>query len=334
MLRNWGPTNKGLNFYYAEPLNQSGWLKLLGLFGVGLLFSFIGSLLFSGLGALLSWVLQALLSGLGNASGYSAQAINAWIGVIVPSLFASVGAGLGMINAARIRDTSSGALLTAADLKVNWWHFTFGVLAYFAIQIPLGMVSVEVVKWIVPDAKLFGEEFDAFADWAELVSPTPLYFVYLLALAPIVWLQTGVEEIAFRGAWLKQLGAMRCHWLVGVLATSVVFGFFHIGSDWVVLVTIGVMAVSWAYAAMRFGDISFGWGAHFINNYYLFAFLPLLPIEVNKIGKVMFNEGPRLSDPNGAFLVFALLLVYFLGLLGNIVFVRWLTQSAPMPKTL
>lgn len=111
----------------------------------------------------------------------------------------------------------------------------------------------------------------------------PLWSV--LALLPIaalmVLLQTGAEELVFRGYLMQQLAARFRHPLIWFALPPVAFGLLHYDTDmyqniaWGVVIGITLTGLAWADLTRVTGNIGAAWGWHFMNNFLLFNFLSL-----------------------------------------------------------
>jgi len=112
-------------------------------------------------------------------------------------------------------------------------------------------------------------------------------------LAPQVWLmwlpvalvgvlvQTGAEELVFRGYLQQQLAARFASPLLWMVAPSLAFGLLHhdpvnMGANtWTVVALTGVFGLMAADLTARSGTLGLAWGLHFANN--CFALLVVSP---------------------------------------------------------
>jgi membrane protease YdiL (CAAX protease family) len=91
--------------------------------------------------------------------------------------------------------------------------------------------------------------------------------------------QTGAEEVLFRGYMQQQLAARFNSPLVWMVIPSVIFGFLHLDlskgatEGWLIVAVTALFGLIAADLAARTGAIWAGWGMHFANN--LFALLIL-----------------------------------------------------------
>jgi membrane protease YdiL (CAAX protease family) len=108
----------------------------------------------------------------------------------------------------------------------------------------------------------------------EVVPNTPIgiFLTFLpLALAGLL-LQTGAEELLFRGYLQQQLAARFDHWAVWMVLPSVLFGLLHWNpgvagetAPWIVAsaTLFGLVAADLTRVT---GSIGAAWGVHFVNN--------------------------------------------------------------------
>lgn len=142
-------------------------------------------------------------------------------------------------------------------------------------------------KLVIRDFVLGLAIFTAFA------SPGILWFLFTLDLTPnvtwSVWLlflplaligllvQTGAEELVFRGYMQQQLAARFASRWVWMVLPSVIFGLVHYapeemgGSVWMIVFVTGFFGLIMADLTARSGSLGMAWGLHFANN--MFAIL-------------------------------------------------------------
>jgi membrane protease YdiL (CAAX protease family) len=332
MLGKWGPTEKGLAFLYAIPEYDGGWRSMLGLFGLAIILALLCSIGGYFLGYLLSLLLNIGFEALGRATQQDASELMAWISLLVPNLLAAAGAAFGLIQVVRLISIHSYREFFEVANNVNWKQFAFGFLAFFLFTLTTAIFVGALASQIWPDFPYLSDGVEASDDWPSFAMPSQLYYVYLVVLAPIVWLQTGAEESAFRGAWFQQFGALRGNWVIVIVVTTIAFSLAHLGSAGIVMAAIGLDALAWGYAVIRLGNISYGWGAHFANNYFLMAVIPLFEISIDEIPSLTFNQGPELTGHDGAMMLTIFVTVRLLQLLANILFVQWLTRKFVVVK--
>ncbi|GIT92718.1 abortive infection protein [Jannaschia pagri] len=103
-------------------------------------------------------------------------------------------------------------------------------------------------------------------------TPLDLFLTFLPATLLGILLQTGAEEVLFRGYLQQQLAARFNHWLVWMVLPSIAFGLLHYdpgtaGSNapWLVAAAtlFGLVAADLTRVT---GSIGAAWGVHFVNN--------------------------------------------------------------------
>ena len=171
---------------------------------------------------------------------------------LVTLLFTFVGMALGAFAAARwVHKRSVASLFGPRDRVVR--DFAVGVGLFLAVAIPSALIVLAAVD-VTPGV--------AWSTWAMFL---PLALLGLL-------IQTGAEEILFRGYLQQQLAARflsRWAWMV---LPSVLFGFLHYApaemgnSAWLLVLATGFFGLLLADLTARSGSIGLAWGLHFANN--------------------------------------------------------------------
>jgi len=113
---------------------------------------------------------------------------------------------------------------------------------------------------------------------------TPLMPGLEIATAPSIWLmflplallgiliQTGAEELVFRGYIQGQLAARFASPLIWLTVPTLLFGFAHyspqeMGTNaWIVVATTGLFGLAASDLTARTGSLGLAWGLHFANN--------------------------------------------------------------------
>lgn len=175
---------------------------------------------------------------------------------------------------------------TPASLIVLLFTFTGMALGCFA-----------AVRWLHhrPAASLFGPRAVVLRDFGlgfgvlTLISLPGIVWVFLTmdltpGLAWSVWLlvlpfalvalliQTGAEELVFRGYLQQQLAARFASRWVWMVLPSVLFGVMHYApgemgeSAWLIVFATGFFGLLMADLTARSGSIGMAWGLHFANN--------------------------------------------------------------------
>ena len=118
----------------------------------------------------------------------------------------------------------------------------------------------------------------SFLAWTFFHDAVPnLGFGQWIVLLPVALLlllvQTGAEELLFRGYLLQQLGARFRSPLAWLIVPSVIFGFFHYdpasagANTWLVVGSAGFFGLLAADLTARTGSLGAAWGFHFANNF-------------------------------------------------------------------
>jgi uncharacterized protein len=132
--------------------------------------------------------------------------------------------------------------------------FVLGAVVLFGVG---GGLTVLALPWLPP---------------LESALP-PLAWLMLLPLALVaVAIQTGAEEVVFRGYLQQQLAARFASPLVWMLLPSVLFGLAHLAPEsfgaatWLVVAATGLFGLIAADLTARTGSVGLAWGMHFANN--------------------------------------------------------------------
>ncbi len=142
----------------------------------------------------------------------------------------------------------------------------------------------------------------------EPATPVPVWLAFLpLALIGLM-IQTGAEEIVFRGYLQQQLAARFASPLVWMVLPSILFGLAHFSpelaptSPWLIVLVTGFFGLIAADLTARSGSIGLAWGLHFANN--VIAVL-IISAMSGLDGLALF----RVADPGGGALSFETLLL-------------------------
>jgi membrane protease YdiL (CAAX protease family) len=173
------------------------------------------------------------------------------------------------------------------------WRSLFGhpprVLADFA----LGLGAMLVV----------GGGLAALAlPWLPPLEPAldPRLWLMILPLAIVgLLVQTGAEELVFRGYLQQQLAARFASPLVWMVVPSVLFGLAHHApeangtSTWLVVAVTGLFGLIAADLTARSGSLGLAWGLHFANNLLAILVISAMP---QLDGLALFRLGDRSAD--------------------------------------
>ncbi len=173
---------------------------------------------------------------------------------LIGLLFTFVGMALGAFAAARLvhlRPVAS--LFGPRDLVIR--DFATGLGVFVIVGLP-GMVWSFFMLDITPGVSL--------SLWLAFL---PLALIGLL-------IQTGAEELVFRGYLQQQLAARFASRWAWMVLPSVVFGLVHYGPDelgsslWPILLVTGFFGLLLADLTARSGALGMAWGLHFANNFF------------------------------------------------------------------
>lgn len=162
------------------------------------------------------------------------------------------GMALGAIAAARLMHGRSAATLFGPrDRVLRDFLIAGGIVA--------GVLGASLVLWLW---RFDPEPGLDFALW--------LRFLPIALLA--ILLQTGAEEMLFRGYAQQQLAARFRSPLIWLILPSVVFGLVHFNPDgaganaWIVVLSAGLFGLIAADLTAATGSLGAAWGFHFANN--------------------------------------------------------------------
>ena len=164
---------------------------------------------------------------------------------------------------------------------------------------------------------------------ALLMTPAGSELAPVPNLAPAIWLtwlplaliglavQTGAEELVFRGYMQQQLAARFAHPLIWAGLPSIAFGLLHhdpatMGANtWPVVALTALFGLIVADLTARSGTLGLAWGLHFANNF--FALLLVAP--AGALSGLALWTAPFSPDDTGAMRLVLLADVVLLGLI-------------------
>lgn len=109
--------------------------------------------------------------------------------------------------------------------------------------------------------------------------PLSSVLLFLPIAAILVLIQTGAEELLFRGYLMQQLGARFKSWIIWFALPPVAFGLLHYNPEmmgdltWIAIIAITITGLLWTDLTRVTGNIGAAWGWHFANNFFLMNFL-------------------------------------------------------------
>ena len=140
--------------------------------------------------------------------------------------------------------------------------------------------------------------------WDAVPNLDPATWAALLPLAILlVLLQTGAEELVFRGWFLQSLAARFRSPIVWGALPALLFGVLHMdpatfgGSVWAVVGAAAIFGLFAADLTARTGSLGAAWGFHFANN---IAALVFVANAGGITGLALFQTPYRLSEVDGA----------------------------------
>ncbi|MCC5955968.1 MAG: CPBP family intramembrane metalloprotease [Natronohydrobacter sp.] len=178
-------------------------------------------------------------------------------GSLILLLLTFVGMALGTFAATRwLHKRPIATLFGPGQIVLRDFALGFGVFAAFAVP---------GILWF-----FFTLDLTPNATWHIWLMFLPLALIGLL-------IQTGAEELVFRGYMQQQLAARFASRWIWMVLPSVIFGLVHYAPDemgdsvWLLVFVTGFFGLIMADLTARSGSIGMAWGLHFANN--LFAIL-------------------------------------------------------------
>ncbi len=167
-------------------------------------------------------------------------------------LFSFVGMALGTFAAVRWVHHRPAATLFG-PWSLLWRDFTVGAGIFLVFALPGAF-------WMLGTLDL-----DAGVPWTIWLAFLPLALIGLL-------IQTGAEELVFRGYLQQQLAARFASRWAWMVLPSVIFGLVHYAPDemgrsaWLIVFVTGFFGLLMADLTARSGALGMAWGLHFANN--------------------------------------------------------------------
>lgn len=251
----------------------------------------IGVALIEAFNSGLRWLFDALLQWL---PGISAQAV--WYGSTRGGLLVQLGSfgflALGVILAAR-RLHHRGLISLTGPLRPFWHDFRLALIAVAALFV---MIEMLPPYWDISAASH--------------VRSVPLWLLTLpLALLALA-IQTGAEELFYRGYIQQQIAARYDRALIWMLVPNIMFALAH----WEPgdFSTSGVQYMIWAFffglaasdLTARTGNLGAALGFHLANNAYAFLFFAEFAAPDSGLALLLFPQGSLSGDlvPTGPIL--------------------------------
>lgn len=171
-----------------------------------------------------------------------------------------IGMGLGPMLAVRLLHARSVASLFGPRRRLIR-HFAIGLAACVALYLLTSLIPSDVA--LTPNLSL--------ALWASFM---PLALVGVLV-------QTGAEEVLFRGYIQQQMAARFASPLAWMVLPSALFAVLHYQPElmgdnaWIVVAAVFLFALLAADLTARTGTIGAAWGFHFANNCVAILFIAM-----------------------------------------------------------
>ena len=201
-------------------------------------------------------------------------------GSMVIILFSFAGLGLGTWAAVRLLHRRSLASLIGPGRRA-WRHFLLGVAVIgglHAAAFGFSATQLDLEPGLAPTVWLM---------WLPLA---------LLGLA----VQTGAEELVFRGYLQQQLAARFASPLVWMVLPSIAFALLHYSPEemgpntWIVVAVTGAFGLVAADLTARSGTLGLAWGLHFANNIFALTLVaPVGPLS----GLALYTTPFSFDDP-------------------------------------
>ena len=152
-------------------------------------------------------------------------------------------------------------------IAVRWLHHASPATLFGARPVATFAAAATITALVFLATILLPAPFDAVRQ-----TPTGTFLLYLVPALAGILLQTGAEELVFRGYLQPQLAARFDSPLVWMVAPALVFGLLHYdpastgdNAPWIVgaAVLFGLVAADLTRVT---GGIGAAWGVHFVNN--------------------------------------------------------------------
>jgi membrane protease YdiL (CAAX protease family) len=179
-------------------------------------------------------------------------------GAVVALLAGFGGLVIGTVAAARIlHRRGMGSLIGHGPRALR--HFVLGLVVVALVY------GVGAVAWLT------------LTGWPDAGVAPHLWLVWLGPLLLALLVQTGAEELIFRGYLQQQLAARFRNPLVWMVLPSLAFGMLHyepamLGENaWLMVAATGLFGLVAADLTARTGTLGLAWGLHFANNFVALA---------------------------------------------------------------
>jgi membrane protease YdiL (CAAX protease family) len=164
-----------------------------------------------------------------------------WLGLLAPVWWASTRKGLGSLRA------DFGLEMRPRDIPI-------GLAAGVVAQIAIGLASTWIYDLLGADTDKLGETAEELADRAVGAGNVVLLVLVVVVGAPIV------EELFYRGLWMRSLERRTGSPAVALVVSSLIFGIAHF-QPWD-LIALAPAGLVFGYLAQRFGRLGPAIWAH------------------------------------------------------------------------
>lgn len=150
------------------------------------------------------------------------------------------------VRATRLKGT--GSLRRDFGLSMQPRDIAVGLAAGFVGQIVIGIIVIVVYDVLGIDTDRIGETAEELADRAAGAFDIALLLLIVVVAAPIV------EEVFYRGLWMRSIEKRTANQVVAVVGSSLVFGVVHFQPyDLLALTLAGLLFALLAVRAERLG---------------------------------------------------------------------------------
>ena len=189
-------------------------------------------------------------------------------GAVVVLLASFAGLFLGIALAVRlVHGRGFGTLIGRGAVALR--HFVLG-LGLFGALYALGLPLFRLATLVVPG-------LEALEVWPGI--PPLLWLAWLIPALLVLAIQTGTEELIFRGYLQQQLAARFASPVIWALLPSAAFGLLHYdpamagANVWLIVGVTGLFGLIAADLTARSGTLGLAWGLHFANNFVALALI-------------------------------------------------------------
>ena len=248
------------------------------------------------------------------------------VGIILMTAIYAIGAALVIVAGWAILGATSDVIGFAESVASAGDPASVALL--LATFLPMALAAMIVVRWLHkrPAASLFGPRVRVLRDFGKAAGIVALIYggltivglLFVVDVEPnlslatwLSWLpilllglviQTGAEELVFRGYLQQQLAARFVSPMIWLVIPAVLFGLVHYdpvtaGANlWYVLAGVTIFGLIAGDLTAKTGSLGAAWGFHFANN----AFAMLIVATQGSIdGAALFRTPYTLAEAEG-----------------------------------